>query len=84
MGFSDTLCDWIKQILYDGTMVVKINNVIGPYFKSSKGVRQSDPLYPFLFNVVVQCLAKMVTEAQNNNLHTGLVPDLIEKGVAIM
>jgi hypothetical protein len=25
MGFSETLCDRIKKILYDGTVVVKIN-----------------------------------------------------------
>jgi hypothetical protein len=58
--------------------------VIGPYFKSSKGVRQGNPLSPFLFNDVVQCLAKMVLEAQANNLVVGLIHDLIDKGVAIM
>jgi hypothetical protein len=73
-----------QKILKDGTVSVKYNNVIGLYFKSSKGVRQGDPLSPFLFNVVVQCLAKMVLEAQANNLLVGLIPDLIDKGVAIM
>jgi hypothetical protein len=60
MVFFGTLCNWIKKILYDGTMAVKINNVVGLYFKSSKGVREGDPLSPFLFNAAVQCLAKMV------------------------
>jgi retron-type reverse transcriptase len=64
MGFSDFLCDWIQKILTHGTVSVKINNTTGPYFQSAKGVRQGDPLSPFLFNVVVQCLAKMVLEAQ--------------------
>jgi hypothetical protein len=73
-----------QKILKDGTVSVKHNNVIGLYFKSSKGVRQGDPLSPFLFNVVVQCLAKMVLEAQANNLLVGLILDLIDKGVAIM
>jgi mannosylglycoprotein endo-beta-mannosidase len=84
MGFSDTLCNWIKKILKDGTIFVKINNVMDPYFKSSKGVRQGDLLSPFLFNAAVICLAKMVLEAQANNLLVGLIPDLIDKGVAIM
>jgi hypothetical protein len=39
MGFSDTLCGWIRKILHDGAVSFKINNVMGPYFKSSKGVR---------------------------------------------
>jgi hypothetical protein len=41
-------------------------------------------LSPFLFNVVIQCLAKMVMEAQDNHLLTVLIPSLIDKGVAIM
>jgi hypothetical protein len=70
--------------LQNGTVSVKINNVTGPYFQSAKGVRQGDPLSPFLFNSVVQCLTKVVVEAQNNGLIVGLAPDLIDKGVAIM
>jgi hypothetical protein len=84
MGFSDLLCQWIQKILTDDTVSVKINNKTGPYFKSAKGVRQGDPLSPFLFNAAVQCLAKMVLEAQQNGLLVGLAPDLIDKGVAIM
>jgi hypothetical protein len=84
MGLSDLLCQWIQKILTDGTISVKINNTTGPYLKSAKGVRQGDPLSPFLFNAVVQCLAKMVLEAQQNGHLVGLAPDLIDKGVAII
>jgi hypothetical protein len=82
MGFSELLCDWIHKILTDGT--ISVNNTTSPYFQSAKGVRQGDPLYPFLFNADVQCLAKMVFEAQQNDLLVGMAPDLIDKGVAIM
>jgi hypothetical protein len=53
MGFSDFLCDWIQKNLNDGIFSVKINNTNGPYFQSAKGVKQGDPLSPFLFNVAV-------------------------------
>jgi hypothetical protein len=33
------------------------------YFQSAKGVRQGDPLSPFIFNASVQWLAKIVFEA---------------------
>jgi hypothetical protein len=36
-GFSNTWCDWMNQILKNGTVAVKINNCIGPYFQSHKG-----------------------------------------------
>lgn len=42
------------------TVSVKINNIIGHYFQSHKG----DPLSHFLFNLVVECLAKMVMTAK--------------------
>jgi hypothetical protein len=45
-GFDDKWCSWIKMMLYDGIVAVKINNHVGPYFQSHKGVRQGDPLSP--------------------------------------
>lgn len=83
-GFGETWCGWIKKILYDGTVCIKLNNEKGPYFQSHKGVRQGDPFSPFLFNIAVEALSKMVRNAQKEKLFTGLAPDLIEDGVAIL
>jgi len=63
---------------------VKVNDKVGAYFKCGKGVRQGDPLSPFLFNIAADTLAKMVTLAQENGLIEGLVPDYIPNGVAIL
>jgi hypothetical protein len=38
-GFDSTWCDWITKILCDEIVSVKINNEVGPYFTSHKGVR---------------------------------------------
>ena len=67
-----------------GTVCVKLNNVEGPYFVSHKGVRKGDPLSPILFNLVANCLARMVRQAQSNGLLCGLADNLINKGVAIL
>jgi hypothetical protein len=83
MGFNQTWCSWIEKVLQDGTVAVKVNGVIGPYFQSHQGVRQGDPLSP-LFNFIAYCLTKMVIEAQENNRIVGLVSNLIPKGIAIM
>jgi hypothetical protein len=42
-------------------------------FQSAKGVGQGDPLSPFIFNANVQCFAKIVFEALNNNFLVALV-----------
>ena len=66
------------------TICVKMNDQEGPYFVSHKGVRQGDPLSPLLFNFVADYLARMVRQAQNNNLLCGLAANLIPKSVAIL
>jgi len=45
-------------------MSVKLNDKMGPYFVSHKGVRQGDPLSPILFNFVADCMARMVRKAK--------------------
>ena len=74
----------MRKILHNGTVYVKLNNTMGPYFQSYKGVRQGDPISPFLFNIAAECLCKMVLQAQKNNLFVGLAADLVENGVAIL
>jgi hypothetical protein len=75
---------WSRNILHNLTVSVKLNNMSGPYFQSAKGVRQVDPFSPPLFNMVVECLTKMVLKAQENNLITGFADDLIDKGVVVL
>jgi hypothetical protein len=31
-GFNSTWCEWMENILHNGTMVVKLNGQMGPYF----------------------------------------------------
>uniref|UniRef100_A0A0A9GRN8 Reverse transcriptase domain-containing protein n=1 Tax=Arundo donax TaxID=35708 RepID=A0A0A9GRN8_ARUDO len=83
-GFSPLWQRWIKQVVTGGTLSVKLNNQIGPYFKSHNGVRQGDPLSPFLFNLLADVLAKMIEKAQSNNLVEGLIAHLFDKGIGIL
>jgi len=83
-GFGAKWCEWIKMVMSSGTVSVKVNNTIGSYFKSGRGVRQGDPLSPFLFNIAADTLAKMISLAQKNKLIQGLVPEYVENGVSIL
>ena len=81
-GFNDTWCDWIKGVVTGGLVCIKLNNIIGPYFVSHKGVRQGDPLSPIFFNFVANCLSRMIRQAQESGLLIGLASNLTPYGVA--
>jgi hypothetical protein len=81
MGFSDNWLTWIKIAVAGGTLSVKNNDQTGPYFGSFKGVRQGDPFAPALFNIAVNCLAKMIHRAQQNGLIKGLAEHLVDGGL---
>ena len=83
-GFPDKWCNWIKGVVTSGTLSVKVNDMLGPYFKSGKGVRQGDPLSPLLFNIAADTLAKMMHMSQRNHLIQGLIPEYIEGGLALL
>ena len=61
-----------------------MNDLIGPYIKSYKGVRQGDPLSPILFNFVADGLSRMILKAQSNDLFCGLIDHIVDKGVAVL
>jgi hypothetical protein len=66
-GFNEKWCGWIRQVISGVTISVKLNDNIGSYFTSHKGVRQGDPLSPILFNFVADCLTKMIKIALKVN-----------------
>ena len=83
-GFPEKWCIWIKEVVTSGTLSVKVNDMVGPYFTSGKGVRQGDPLSPLLFNIAADALAKMIQMGQQNQLIKGLIPEYIEGGLALL
>ena len=83
-GFSETWCGWIKKVVSNGTVSVKLNDKIEPYFVSHKRVRQGNPLSPILFNFVADCMARMVRKAQYAGIITGLASNLIPNGVVLL
>jgi len=83
-GFSAQWCKWIESIVTGGSVGIKINYDIGKFFHTEKGLRQGDPLSPILFNIVADMLAVLVERARKHDKIRGMVPHLVDEGMAIL
>jgi hypothetical protein len=78
MDFLDT--DFISG----GSVAVNVNDDIGHFFQTKKGLKQGDPLCPLLFNIVADMLAVLLRRAEEQGQIDGIVPHLIEGGLSIL
>jgi hypothetical protein len=67
-----------------GSVGIRVNDDIGHYFQTLKGLRQGDPLSPILFNIVADMLAIVIARAKEDGQVGGLIPHLVEGGVSIL
>ena len=65
-------------------MGIKVNDQVGSYFQTKKGLRQGDPLSPILFNIVVDMLAIILARDKEADQVKGVVPNLIDGGLSIL
>ncbi|KAJ0680602.1 putative RNA-directed DNA polymerase [Helianthus annuus] len=72
MGFSPKWCSWIMGILKSASSSVLVNGAPTFTFKCEKGMRQGDPLSPFLFLVVMEALSCMINCARENGSIKGI------------
>jgi hypothetical protein len=61
-----------------------VNDDVGHFFQTKKGVRQGDPLSPILFNLVVDMLVTLIFRAKSNGKISGVVPHLVDDGPSIL
>ena len=65
-------------------MGIRVNDDIGHYFQTLKGLRQGDLLSPLLFNLVADVLAVLIARAKEDGQVGGLIPHLLDGGVSIL
>jgi hypothetical protein len=70
-GFGEKWCMWIKQCISTARFSVLINGTPSGYFSSSRGVRQGDPLSPFLFVLVMEAFSRMIGALTSRGLISG-------------
>jgi hypothetical protein len=83
-SFAAKWCQWINHFVTKGSMEIKVNENLGRYFQTKKGLRQGDPLSHLLFNLVADMLNLLISRAKEEGQINGLVPHLIEGGISIL
>src|SRR5438105_8265898 len=83
-GFSPKWISWVKSFISGGSVAVNVNNDIGHYFQTKKGLRQGDPLSPLLFNIVADMLSILIKRAKGQGQVGGGSAHLIDEGLSIL
>ncbi|GKV26106.1 hypothetical protein SLEP1_g35459 [Rubroshorea leprosula] len=72
MAFCDTWRRWIQECLQSSMVSILINGSPTRQFPVTKGIRQGDPLSPFLFLIVAEGLNGLMTAAVEKELYKGV------------
>lgn len=72
MGFADRWCQWIFACLSSYELEFLINGESIGNIRPTRGIRQGDPLSPYLFIIIADVLSRMVSKAVDNSLVSGI------------
>jgi len=71
LGFSLLWIEWIKACMESASVSVLVNGSPMEEFKPKRGLRQGDPLAPFLFLIVAEGLTGLMRNARSAGIFKG-------------
>lgn len=72
LGFHLDWCQLIEQCVYTVSTFILLNGAPGEQFKPTRGLRQGDPLSPYLFIICMDVFSRALISAENQNLIQGI------------
>ncbi|KAJ9566105.1 hypothetical protein OSB04_002071 [Centaurea solstitialis] len=77
-GFHPVLVKWVEEMISTPTYSVALNGITKGFFPAARGIRQGDPLSPYLFTLVMEGFSlifkQCVSEAEGFGYHHGCEP----------
>ena len=71
MGFRRKWLNWIKWCISTASFSVLVNGTPSGFFRSSRGLRQGDPLSPYLFVLGMEALSGLIERAVQGGFLSG-------------
>ncbi|KAJ0877929.1 putative RNA-directed DNA polymerase [Helianthus annuus] len=72
MNFPNRWCNWIEGVLGSARSSVLVNGSPTFEFSCEKGIRQGDPISPFLFLIVMEGLSSLIRMACDKGMFQGV------------
>ncbi|RVX09326.1 LINE-1 retrotransposable element ORF2 protein [Vitis vinifera] len=72
-GFSQKWKSWMRGCLSSSSFAILVNGNAKGWVKASGGLRQGDPLSPFLFTLVADVLSRLMIRAEETGITEGFL-----------
>ena len=71
MGFGEKWIGWIKWCISTPSFSMMVNGTPKGFFQSSRGLRQGDPLLPYLFVIAMEVFSSFFKRAVKGGFMLG-------------